>query len=1296
MKLENFTLDLNARFGKFIRMSTLPALLLLFSMQVDAQSCPLGCNNSVQISLDVDCLVEVTPDMVLEGQGTQGCNYTVAVLGANDQPIPGSPFVDGSYIGETLKVRVSLGANSCWGYITIEDKLAPIIDCPGDMTVSCYESGDFPLPPATDNCDNFVPVEVVSDVTDDLDCTAMYSAVRTIIYRATDESGNVSDLCTKQIFYMRIGLADIVFPPNYDDVEEDVLECDNIPFWDINGNFYPDVEETGVPETLDGFPIFPNNSLCELNAAYSDQVLEICESSFKVLRSWIILDWCTGEIAEEFQIIKVIDREDPIVTCTPDDPYAVSADPYNCTADWNVPAPNVIYDCSSTTYTVAYLLADNNGNPPVNGLYTTENVFELPNGSYVIRDLPLGRTWVRYTITDACGNSTECFTEIDVVDDVPPIPVCDEFTVVTLTTDGSAYIFAESFDDGSHDNCTDVSFDVRRMTPGCGGSTTVYSEYAQFCCADVGNEVMVELRVKDEFDNYNTCMVVVTVQDKLDPVIDCPPDVTLDCGDDIDDVNLTGYAEASDNCGVQSLTHVDQGSLNQCGVGTIFRVFTVTDFGGRTASCVQRIDFIDQTPFTGNISWPSDRNLSGCMNVDTDPDNTGRPGYNDDECSLIADTYEDQVFNFVDGACFKILRTWTVIDWCTFNQNNPTAGGLYQYTQIIKVNNFVDPVFDSCNNLTACIYGEDCDGFVEITINATDDCTPAEDLEYTYALDIGNDGSVNYVGSSNDASRILEPGTHSIRWTVEDQCGNQVACEHLIFVNDCKNPTPYCLSEITTVVMPSSGEITIWANDFDLGSYDNCPGDLRFSFSSNTNNTSATFTCDDLGMNNLEIWVTDASGNQDFCDTKINIQANNDACDNSRIGGDVVTDTQSGLMDVMVQLENMTSTDQGVMESMTPESGHYQFQGMLTNDDYKITASKDEDYMNGVSTLDLVLIQRHILQLETFDSPYKVIASDINDSGTISASDLIALRKLILGVYSDLPNNQSWRFVDATQTFADESKPFPFTEEIMVESFLDNDMDNNFVAVKIGDVNGTAALNLNQEESDIRSASVLELSTNDQSYTNGDIVNVEITSDNFEEMLGYQFTIDMDASLSFVDVEAGAMNVSTDNLGLALAERGKISMSWNQVQPVSFSSEEVLFTLVFRAESNGSVKTGVTLTSDITSAESYTKEFEVADIALNVRDAVSEEISSFELLQNRPNPFNENTTISFVLSEEANTVLTVYDITGKIVHTQSGTYGKGMNSIELSSQQIATPGVLYYQLEANGSVATKKMINLSK
>jgi len=70
------------------------------------------------------------------------------------------------------------------------------------------------------------------------------------------------------------------------------------------------------------------------------------------------------------------------------------------------------------------------------------------------------------------------------------------------------------------------------------------------------------------------------------------------------------------------------------------------------------------------------------------------------------------------------------------------------------------------------------------------------------------------------------------------------------------------------------------------------------------------------------------------------------------------------------------------------------------------------------------MIQRHILGLAELDSPYKLIAADINNSESITGSDLLALRKMVLGINTEFPNNHSWRAIDAAHEFVDATNPW--------------------------------------------------------------------------------------------------------------------------------------------------------------------------------------------------------------------------------------------------------------------------------
>src|SRR5690606_35484915 len=104
------------------------------------------------------------------------------------------------------------------------------------------------------------------------------------------------------------------------------------------------------------------------------------------------------------------------------------------------------------------------------------------------------------------------------------------------------------------------------------------------------------------------------------------------------------------------------------------------------------------------------------------------------------------------------------------------------------------------------------------------------------------------------------------------------------------------------------GMIVIWAADFDKGSYHVCGYPVTVSYSPDTTDKSMEFTCNDIGVQTVQIWVTDlVLGEQDFCTTTIDIQDNNDACDGTQtltgtISGKISTESSQDVKDASVTL----------------------------------------------------------------------------------------------------------------------------------------------------------------------------------------------------------------------------------------------------------------------------------------------------------------------------------------------------------------------------------------------------------
>ncbi|MFZ1380298.1 MAG: hypothetical protein WAS56_11565, partial [Saprospiraceae bacterium] len=176
--------------------------------------------------------------------------------------------------------------------------------------------------------------------------------------------------------------------------------------------------------------------------------------------------------------------------------------------------------------------------------------------------------------------------------------------------------------------------------------------------------------------------------------------------------------------------------------------------------------------FTGAITWPTTYEGEGCS-ASVLPAITGSPTWGPtNSCSNVVASYEDEVFNIVENVCFKIIRKWSVIDWCTYNSS--TNSPIYRWQQVIKIKNSTPPtITSSCANKTIDSPTTDCNGYVELIATATDDCPAPNPLTWTYAIDIDRNGTIDINGTTNDASGTYKHGTHQITWVVKENCGNQ-------------------------------------------------------------------------------------------------------------------------------------------------------------------------------------------------------------------------------------------------------------------------------------------------------------------------------------------------------------------------------------------------------------------------------------------------------------------------------------------------------------------------------------------
>ncbi len=1320
--------------------------------------CSLACNGKVQISLDQNCEAIVTPAMVINDtlNACPGGQYIVRVL-SYKKVIATSPKVTENEIGKALQVEITetKSGNKCWGDLVVEDKLAPIIICKSD-TVPCFFASKN-KPTVIDNC-NLIPgrndsLTLLDEKVEPLPCDINYikRIIRTWV--AMDYYGNKTAPCKDTILLKRFDTSKVICPLDRTIINYSAINCKDIVYnrikLDAKGHPHPDV--TGVPkytdtvskspleiQTINLWPIV--DIYCNVAVTYEDIDLGTISCVRKIMRMWTIREWwCSTEKTRIcIQLLEIVDNEAPYLHC----PYDFAT-----TTDGN-------YKCEGTVTLPPAIVFDSCGSVSRVDIEYPGGFLKNSNGGVV--KLPVGDNAVTYTAYDNCYNSTSCTIHVNVEDKTAPVVICDRETVVSLSLDGRAHVYAKTFDDGSYDDCHIDSLLVRRMVDGpCDNDNVLdpFLPYVEFCCEDVGKKIMVVFRAKDKHGNYNDCMVEVEVQDKIKPICKAPENITIGCDVHVDLNNLnvfgkvienttqpTGYntirfwgphhdtvvltihnGYAYDNCSLTTRTWYED-NRTQCNVGQIIRYWEVADKNGLD-TCKQVITIENYHPFDfQDIIWPADTVLSGCINPATlTVEKMGRPRpINEDKCDLLGFSYEDQLFHFVNGsdACFKIIRTWKAIDWCQFVYNSGTRRYDY-YTavhyQIIKVHNTVDPSFSgSFTDTTFCTLDSCNTGLINLTVDLNDDCTPLSELSWEYFIDLDRDGRFEYsnygIGSSINVYGRYKLGKHRIKYTVEDKCGNKIARERDFSIINCKSPTPYCLVGVAIDLMPmdSNGDgkvdtamICVWASDVDKGSYHPCGNRIVLSFSKDTSDKSRCFNCSHLGQQNVSLWVTDAiTGLQASCNTFIEIQDNNNACRK----GNLKTGNVSGLIsinnnDPLSNTEVVLEGSNPVLSQVSKANGAYAFIDMsLNGNSYDVKASRTTDPLEGVTTADIVKIQKHILGKDVINDPYRIIAMDVNNSKTITSADIAILRKLILGTITELPENRNWLFVNKAYKFIDNDDEIlkeAYPTSIKIASF-NQSIVGDLQAIKLGDINGSYT---GLTKSSTRNRESLNLITEENNFNSGDEITVPIMMANNQSIGGYQFTLQFDErKLQITDINSGVCNVTKENTGWQRADDGLVTFSWNQngssfdKDVIQINANQVLFTLKFKALSTGQLSNSLQINSTITKAEAYNSNLEEMDLGLGFRSGNGTSNNAFVLYQNQPNPFSEATRIGFDMPRAATATLSIYDLNSKLVHKVIVNAIKGYNSVEINHAQLGVTGVLYYQLDAVGYTETRRMV----
>ena len=696
---------------------------------------------------------------------------------------------------------------------------------------------------------------------------------------------------------------------------------------------------------------------------------------------------------------------------------------------------------------------------------------------------------------------------------------------------------------------------------------------------------------------------------------------------------------------------------------------------------VRRLDFVNEltmpedTTFScdsvGGIGFIIPPNISGHVMVEGNPLSGSTT-----ICNMTA-LHEDVVI--IDSPCkYVFMRNWTISEWRSGKDNITTR------TQLITVVDTTAPTIS---------------GLPDTLIKYTTDnrCVADVDLPAATVMDFCNMDNVKVDMFTPDGAKKNQNGgivtlpvdTNTIYYNISDPCHNHVRDSIVVIVIDAIGPLTLCQSELSIWIPLSGSGTVIPASKFDIATVDACGGYITREvrhMDSTSFEPNISFVCGDIGKTIMVVLqVSDSLGNANTCMISTTINGNIDSCLNNfspittdlptfssyDVGGIVFSDMGLGIPGV-----SMRTSDRDLSE--TDELGNYEFFQLGSGEQYDISAEFVTDFSLGVSTFDLVKIQRHLLGTEPLDNKYREMAADVNGDGMINVLDLVLLRKHILG-YQVMDDRDSWRFVVADTDQSDKSI-------YNIES-LQSDMDIDFVGIKVGDVTGNALDAMNASpRSTLREVITYEI------IDIGGFKELSFKASRDISLSGLQALLKYDSdNLEFSSLRAAAIDMDEGHFNPSAL--GEIAISWHTDVDKDIKKGEVLWRILFKGNSGNEWNYGLEFSNHkytTLSPELYEND-EIYTLSLARAIDITEEISQ---ISNDPNPWNDNTKLTFEIPSDGMVELELYDSQNRLIYERTKIFSAGKQKWEIGGKEVKQSGVYFGKMSFEGKTRVFKMIKI--
>ncbi|MBP6812243.1 MAG: T9SS type A sorting domain-containing protein [Saprospiraceae bacterium] len=597
-----------------------------------------------------------------------------------------------------------------------------------------------------------------------------------------------------------------------------------------------------------------------------------------------------------------------------------------------------------------------------------------------------------------------------------------------------------------------------------------------------------------------------------------------------------------------------------------------------------------------------------------------------------------------------------------------------------------------------------------------------DSMLYRFALEINYSGdtTIGWMRFNTDAAPFdfvpvqLPEGRHRIEWRAS-QDGLERYCDRNFKVKDCKKPNLTCKSglavflDVTQTASLSIGQALEATSDNITPDSQLVLGIRRVGTGSgfpldgfgNPQDT-IMFNCENADNQFIELWVRDKADNLQQCITQVLVYdtagfcpfvPNPTICARSYSNGEIIRD---------VTFSTQWSTPNqplGYNQLFVNSTGCSELSSLPPASNFTLEAAKDTFPLNGVTTYDLVLISKHILDLEPFDAGWKISAADVNLSNSVSTFDIVELRKLILGLTVKLPGSTpSWRFYVDTCTVW--GNPFygncPSEYALPMQALSWYPPQLSFKGLKMGDVNGTAS-NIDTLQGIAQTRGQLaSLEIPDLTIQTGETIEIPIRTTEGGEWEGLQFSLKYDSEVIEIEEVVASDMIDIKSENWAKPETGVLNLSWSDAIANALFPGDPLLYLRVKAHSTARLSDIFSLPANARiQPEAYDSEGINHPVELIFSQKPNSDAKGeLQVFNPLPNPTTGSARLPLRLTAPETVSLEISDLSGKTIWRMVSPLESGNHFMEIPAAALSQSGVYVWRVFAGKTAQSGRLVRL--